>query len=364
MTILTLLAARPNFIKAAALHHAFRAHPQVRHKLVHTGQHADPRMSALLLEELGLPQPDHHLGVSGGSPVQQTARVMLGFESVLAQEKPDWVVVVGDVNGTLAGALVAAQMGVPLAHVEAGLRSGDRRMPEEINRQVTDALSDCLFVTEPAGLAHLAREGIPQAKVHFVGNCMIDTLVSNRAKAAETGAYTRLGLRQRAYVLMTMHRPSNVDGREGLETILRLIEQTVPHWPVVFPVHPRTRGRLEEFGLQRRLAALPNLHLLEPQGYLDFLNLMDNAAAVLTDSGGVQEETTWLRVPCLTFRTTTERPVTVDIGSNTLLAGLDPAEAVEHLKLIFAGKGKTGDIPPLWDGKAAERIAAVLVGPR
>lgn len=362
MTLLTVVGARPNFLKAAALYRAFLAYPGVRHKIVHTGQHADPQMSELIWAQLGLPQPDYQLGINGGSGVQQLAKTMLAFEPVLATERPDWVVVVGDVNATLACALVAARMGIPLAHVEAGLRSGDRRMPEETNRRLTDALSDCLFVTEPVGLTHLAQERIAPEKVHFVGNCMIDTLVANRARAAATGTCQRLGLEPKTYVLMTMHRPSNVDTREGWEALLSLISQTAQRWPLVFPMHPRTRERLAFFGLYGQLTALPNLHLLEPQGYLEFVDLMDQAAAVLTDSGGVQEETTWLDVPCLTFRNSTERPVTVDIGSNTLLAQLDPMQAVVHLQAIFEGRGKKGGIPPLWDGKAATRIAAVLVG--
>lgn len=360
MTILTIVGARPNFIKAAALYQAFLVYPDVRHKIVHTGQHADPQMSDLIWAQLALPRPDYHLGISGGSGVQQMAKTMLAFESVLATERPDWVVVVGDVNATLACALVAARMDIPLAHVEAGLRSGDRRMPEETNRRLTDALSDCLFVTESAGLAHLAQEGIAPEKVHFVGNCMIDTLATNRAKAATRNTCRQLGLLPKTYILMTMHRPSNVDTREGLEALLQLIAQTALRWPLVFPMHPRTRERLAFFGLQEQLTALPNLYLLEPQGYLDFVSLMDHAAAVLTDSGGIQEETTWLGVPCLTFRNSTERPVTVDVGSNTLLAQLDPMQAVAHLRAIFEGRGKKGGIPPLWDGQASARIAAIL----
>ena len=362
MKILLVAGARPNFMKIAPLHRAFRQYAQVETRIIHTGQHYDPLMSDVFFEQLELPAPDHHLGIHGGSQAQQVARTMLAFEPVLDAEQPDCVVVVGDVNSTLACALVTSRLGFPLAHVEAGLRSGDRSMPEEINRMLTDALSDHLFVTESAGLDNLAREGLLDRNVHLAGNCMIDSLVRFREKAARTDILARLGLPSKSYLLLTMHRPSNVDTLAGLEKLLALLRGAADRKTLVLPLHPRTRHALEKFGLLEQLAAIPHLHLLEQQGYLAFIQLLDNAAAVLTDSGGVQEETTFLQVPCLTFRRTTERPVTVELGTNILLADLDPATALQQLDEVLAGRVKPGTIPPLWDGHAAERIAAWLVG--
>lgn len=360
MNILSIVGARPNFMKVAPLHRAFQQTAGIQSKIVHTGQHYDAKMSEVFFEQLELPQPDYYLGVGGGSHTQQTAKIMLAFEEIVTQEQPDLILVVGDVNSTVACTLVATKMNIPLAHVEAGLRSGDRSMPEEINRIITDSVSDYLFVTEYAGLVNLAKEGVPDTKVHFVGNCMIDSLVHYRRKAQVLNAAAQWGLSPKGYVLMTMHRPSNVDTPEGLSAILTMIERTTPIQKVVFPVHPRTRNNMEKFGLSKRLDSIQNLQLLDPQGYLEFLNLMENATAVLTDSGGIQEETTYLQVPCLTFRASTERPVTVELGSNVLLADLDPDSAMTELQHIFEGRAKTGTVPPLWDGRAAERIAKIL----
>lgn len=360
MKIFCIAGARPNFMKIAPLQRAFRHHPNIESHIVHTGQHYDSRMSDVFFQQLEIPEPTYHLGVGGGSHTQQTARIMLEFEKIAEANRPDLVLVVGDVNSTVACALVAAKMQIPVAHVEAGLRSGDRSMPEEINRILTDSISDHLFVTEYAGLVNLAKEGIPDHKVHFTGNCMIDSLVHFRPKATQAGTAAALGLRPQSYVLMTMHRPSNVDTAAGLEAILTMVEGASQHKKVVLPLHPRTRSNLEKFGLATRLASIPNLLVLEPQGYLEFLNLMENAAAVLTDSGGIQEETTFLQVPCLTFRASTERPVTVELGTNILLADLAPAAALTHLEHIFSGQIKPGTQPPLWDGRAGERIAAIL----
>jgi len=285
---------------------------------------------------------------------------MLEFEQVMAAEKPDVVLVVGDVNSTIACALVAVKMHVPLVHVEAGLRSGDRRMPEEVNRVLTDSISDKLFVTEQAGMANLASEGVPAEKVHFVGNVMIDSLVHYRQKASQLQLLEKLLLSPKQYVLMTMHRPSNVDDEAGLRAILDIIKNTAARLPVLFPIHPRTRNNMEKFGLLTELQALENVTLEEPQGYLEFLHLMENAALIVTDSGGIQEETTYLQVPCITFRASTERPVTVELGTNYLLSDLDPASVDNLVQKILRGQAKPGTIPPLWDGQAAERIMVIL----
>jgi UDP-N-acetylglucosamine 2-epimerase (non-hydrolysing) len=358
--ILSIVGARPNFMKVAPLHRAFGQHGQFISKIVHTGQHYDAKMSEVFFEQLELPKPDYYLGIGGGTHTQQTAKIMLAFEEVMEAEQPDLVLVVGDVNSTIAATMVATKMHVRVAHVEAGLRSGDRSMPEEINRILTDSVSDYLFVTENAGLVNLAHEGVPDSKVFFTGNCMIDSLVHYRQKANATGTVQQLGLTPRSYILVTMHRPSNVDTQEGLTAILTMLEMAAPHTTMVFPVHPRTRNNFDRFGLSVRLAAIPNLLLLDPQGYLEFLHLMEHATAVLTDSGGIQEETTYLQVPCLTFRASTERPVTVELGSNVLLSELDPLLAYQMLLPALEGKWKRGVVPPLWDGKAAERIVEVL----
>ncbi|GAB2768133.1 UDP-N-acetylglucosamine 2-epimerase (non-hydrolyzing) [Rhabdobacter roseus] len=362
MKILNVVGARPNFMKVAPLHRAFGQHGGFESKIVHTGQHYDARMSDVFFEQLELPRPHYFLGVGGGSHTQQTARVMLEFEQVLSAEKPDAVLVVGDVNSTLACALVAAKEHLPVLHVEAGLRSGDRRMPEELNRILTDSLSDYLFVTEAAGLENLKRESVPDQKVFLVGNVMIDSLVYYLPKARSLNLLPALGVAPHSYVLMTMHRPANVDHEAGLRSIVQIVKNTVAHKQVLFPIHPRTLSNLEKFGLKTELDALPNLHLMEPQGYLEFLHLMENAALIITDSGGIQEETTYLKVPCLTFRDSTERPVTVELGTNYLLRDLDPTTVHEHLLTILAGNAKKGEVPPLWDGQAAGRIVEVLAG--
>lgn len=363
MTILTVAGARPNFVKVAALQKAFLAYPHIRHLIVHTGQHQSPGMSAVLWRQLELPEPDFQLAISsGGSHTELTARTMLAFEHTLKQVRPERVVVVGDVNATLACALATAQAGIPLAHVEAGLRSGDNTMPEEMNRRLTDALSDCLLVSEPAGVENLQKEGINPDKIHLVGNCMIDSLTRYRRMAAQTDVLDRLGLQAGTYVLMTMHRPVNVDARAALDRLIRLIARVTVHWPLVFPLHPRTRERLESHGLFTNLVKIPNLYLLEPQGYLEFVHLMESAAAVMTDSGGIQEESTCLQVPCLTLRSGTERPITISSGSNTLFPDADPEEVIHYLSRVFQGYGKKGAVPPLWDGRASDRIAAILLG--
>ena len=362
MKILNVVGARPNFMKIAPLHRAFVAHPKIKSsKILHTGQHYDAKMSDIFFNQLELPQPDYYLGIGGGSHTWATANIMLKFEEVLKEEKPDLVLVVGDVNSTVACTLVAVKMGIPTAHVEAGLRSGDRAMPEEINRLVTDSIADYLFVTEQSGMVHLAKEGVADEKIFFVGHVMIDSLIYFREKASKSNIIQKLGVEEKNYVLMTMHRPHNVDNEEGLKHILQIIKYAASHRDVVFAIHPRTESRYKSFGFYDELANVNRLTLLPPQGYFEFLKLMDNAELIITDSGGIQEETTYLQVPCMTFRDTTERPITVDLGTNFLMADLNPETVRVQMEEILSGKAKKGVIPPLWDGKASERVADILV---
>ena len=359
--ILNIVGARPNFMKVAPLHRAFENHPEIDSKIVHTGQHFDAKMSDIFFEQLQMPKPHYFLGIGGGSHTEVTANTMLAFEKVVLTEKPDLVLVVGDVNATLACALVAIKLHIPVAHVEAGLRSGDRSMPEELNRILTDSVSDYLFITEKSGVDNLKREGVSNEKVFFVGNVMIDSLVHYLEKALQTTILEELGLLKDEFVVITMHRPANVDTEDGLKAILSIIEDTAKYKKVVLPIHPRTANNLKKFGLYEQLSSIKNLILTEPQGYLEFLQLMQNASVIITDSGGIQEETTYLKVPCLTFRDSTERPITVEIGTNQLLADLNPQTVHEKLINILDGNTKQGQIPPLWDGKTAERIADILV---
>ena len=362
LKILSVVGARPNFIKMAPLHRAFLAHPGIQPKIVHTGQHYDAAMSDVFFRQLNLPQPDYYLGIQAGNPAQQTADILPKFSEVLTKEKPDWVVVIGDVTSTLACAQAAARHGIRVAHVEAGLRSGDGQMPEERNRILTDDLSELLFVTEQAGVTNLQREGADPGKIHLVGNVLIDALMKQLPAATALNTVGALGVMPKKYVLVTMHRPSNTDTEVGLQRVLQVIDNTARLQPVLFPVHPRTRANLIKFGLMPRLRAVRNVQLLPPQGYLEFLNLTAQAAIVITDSGGIQEETTFLGVPCLTFRTTTERPVTIELGTNHLIPNLEPEMVKKHVFKILEGREKQGQIPPLWDGQTAGRIAAILAG--
>ncbi len=361
MKILSIVGARPNFMKVAPLHRAFLKHPEIDSRIVHTGQHYDARMSDIFFNQLGLPQPDYFLGIGGGSHTQQTANIMLAFEKILLEEKPDMVLVVGDVNSTVACTLVAVKEHIPVAHVEAGLRSGDRTMPEEINRLVTDSISDLLFVSEQSGVDNLAREGVPEEKVWYVGNVMIDSLVYFREQAERSTILEQNGLSPGGYALITMHRPANVDTPEGLASVSRIVLNTAGRLKAVFPIHPRTLKNMERFGLLDAVKEHPNVLLMEPQGYFEFLKLIRHAKVVLTDSGGIQEETTYLQVPCMTFRNNTERPVTVTLGTNILLQDMKPEEIDGILTEILNGKIKDGAIPPLWDGRTAERIAEILL---
>jgi UDP-N-acetylglucosamine 2-epimerase (non-hydrolysing) len=354
--IVYVVGTRPNFVKMAPVIAALRRRlPDGRHAIVHTGQHYDRLMSEIFLDELGVPAPDHTLGVGSGTHGEQTARVIERLEPVLAEERPDLVLVPGDVNSTLAAALAAAKLGVSLGHVESGLRSFDRSMPEEVNRVVADQLSDLLFLHSEDAEENLQREGIGGERLHFVGNTMIDTLVSLERRFREAATAERLGLERGAYLLVTLHRPALVDGPLLGEAMDRLAD-VGREMPVVFPVHPRTRKMLGESGDER-----PGVMLTEPVGYLDFLSLEADAGAVLTDSGGIQEETTYLGVPCFTLRANTERPITVRAGTNTVL-GLDP-ERIAEIPALLAGRDAADvDPPPLWDGRAADRVAEVVCG--
>ena len=350
MHILHVVGARPNFMKAAPVFHALRTRPGMRQTLVHTGQHYDRNLSDVFFSQLEIPAPDMNLGVGSGTHARQTADIMTGFEPVLREKKPDIVLVYGDVNSTVAAALVCAKLLVPVAHVEAGLRSFDRTMPEEVNRIVTDRLADLLFTPSEDGDENLLREGVSSEKIHRVGNVMIDSLVRLLPGASQCPTN---GFPER-FALVTLHRPSNVDDSETLKSILESLLAVSDQLDVVFPVHPRTRGRIAQFGLNT-----DKLHLLEPAPYIDFLALQRRATAVITDSGGIQEETTYLQVPCLTLRSNTERPITVTMGTNTLV-GQDSRKLASELSAILEGRGKRGTVPPLWDGHAAERIADVL----
>jgi UDP-N-acetylglucosamine 2-epimerase (non-hydrolysing) len=374
MKVIQVVGARPNFMKVAPLHRAIQKLAGWTSMIVHTGQHFDAKMSDVFFTQLELPKPDFFLGIGGGSHTEVTAKIMVAFEKIVEAEKPDLIIVVGDVTSTLACTLVAIKMGIKVAHVEAGLRSFDRTMPEELNRILTDSVADYLFVTEESGMQHLKNEGVADERVFFAGNVMIDSLVRYQEKAKTTTILEDLGLSTSDsrlatsdsrlatddYIVMTMHRPANVDTEKGLQSILELIELSGKDTKIIFPIHPRTRAHMEKFGLADRLDQAKNLIMTEPLGYLEFIQLMSNATAILTDSGGIQEETTYLGVPCLTFRDSTERPITVTLGTNQLLSDLDPKKTYAALKEILAGKVKKGSIPPLWDGKAAERIAAKL----
>ncbi len=358
MNILIVGGARPNFIKIAALYHEFAKRPDMNVSLIHTGQHFDSNMSQVFFDELELPEPDANLNVSGGTHTSQTARIMVKLEKVLGRFAPDIMLVVGDVNSTLAASLVAAKCGLPLAHVEAGLRSGDRSMPEEINRIVVDHLADYLFVTEQSGVDNLTREGIADGKVFFVGNVMIDTLINNSRKIERSDVLHRLHLSRGGYAIVTLHRPSNSDDAEVLRRIVSALAAISREIKVVFPVHPRTKNHMDEFGILVEAKREAGFLLIEPLGYIDFLNLLSNARIVLTDSGGIQEETTFLGIPCLTMRENTERPATIHQGTNRLV-GMDGASIIEAYKSAASNKHQSNK-PPLWDGKSASRIADVL----
>ncbi len=354
-TIISVVGARPNFMKAAPVKHAFERIPSVRHLMVHTGQHYDPNMSDVFFQDLGMGRPDLYLNVGSGSHGAQTAKVMVEFEKVCLAEKPSLVVVYGDVNSTLAAGIVAKKLGIPLAHVEAGLRSYDRRMPEEINRIVTDSITDLYFVTEESGRRNLLLEGVRPESVHLVGNTMIDSLAKLCATLgdAETGE---------GYLVLTLHRPSNVDDPVMLRRLLDAIETGAGDLKIRFPVHPRTESALRATGDYDRLVSGGRWELLPPAGYREFVEMVRSSKGVITDSGGVQEETTWLGVPCLTLRESTERPSTVEQGTNRLV-GVEPLMVRDAVERIASGAsaGTRGAVPPLWDGEAAGRIVRTIV---
>jgi UDP-N-acetylglucosamine 2-epimerase (non-hydrolysing) len=358
MKILAVVGARPNFVKIAPIMTELAEYPYITTTLVHTGQHYDAQMSDSFFANLEIPRPDTNLKVQSAGAIAQIADIMTRIEPVLEQVHPDMVVVVGDVNSTVAATIAAVKMGRPVAHVEAGLRSFDRTMPEEVNRILTDSISDLLFTTEPSGEENLLREGVAPVKIHFVGNVMIDTLFRYRERARQSDVLDRLALSPGCYAVLTLHRPSNVDDEGTLGMLLGAVARIQAEIPVVFPVHPRTRRRLE--ALAGVLPPMPGLRLADPMPYLDFLQIMAEARCVLTDSGGIQEETTALRIPCLTLRQNTERPITVTRGTNRIV-GMKPAAIYESWREVADGKWPAGELPELWDGKAAARIVRVLL---
>ncbi|MBT0652293.1 non-hydrolyzing UDP-N-acetylglucosamine 2-epimerase [Geomobilimonas luticola] len=364
MKIINVVGARPNFVKMAPIMTAMARCPErIQSLLLHTGQHYDCQLSGTFFTQLGMPRPSVCLEVGDGTPAEQTARIMIGFEKVCQVERPDLVLVVGDVTSTLACALAARQCGIAVAHVEAGLRSFDSTMPEELNRRCTDQMSDYLFTTEPSAGENLLREGIGAEKIHFVGNVMIDTLLQQRQRAAERSLLRNWCLQPGEYGLLTLHRPANVDSPEVLARLLEVLAVVAQQLPLIFPVHPRTLKVIDRAGLTgffTRSFGTVGIRLVDPQGYLDFLHLMMHARLVLTDSGGIQEETTVLRVPCLTLRDNTERPVTCEVGTNVLV-GSRGERLLQEAGGILAGRGVAGAVPEKWDGRAAERIVEVLL---
>lgn len=363
LKVLNVVGARPNFMKVAPIVDAMRRRSDdFLPLIVHTGQHYDAQMSDAFFNDLGIPKPDVYLGVGSGSHAVQTAAVMQQFEPVVLEHRPDWVLVVGDVNSTIACALVCVKLGIKVAHVEAGLRSRDRAMPEEINRLLTDQIADLLLTPSTDGDENLRAEGIPNERIRFVGNVMIDSLFHQLERAGTSTVREDLGIAGIDYAALTLHRPSNVDDRDTFERLLTALEAIGARLPVIFPVHPRTRGRIDEFGLTDRVAAATNLRLVDPLGYLDFLRLYSGARLVLTDSGGIQEETTALGIPCLTLRENTERPITVTHGTNQVV-GTDTAKIVAAANAILdKPRSKIAPTPPpFWDGRTADRILDALL---
>ena len=360
MKILSVVGTRPNFIKIAPLINEIKKHSEIRHILVHTGQHYDEEMSKLFFDELEIPKPDINLGIGSASDITQTAGIMPELEKIILKEDPDLVIVVGDVNSTLAAALTAKKCNVKVAHVESGLRSFDRTMPEELNRILTDHISDLLFTTEESGNKNLANEGIDKNKVFFAGNVMIDSLLIHKEKASKSKILEKLQLTKKSYAVLTLHRPSNVDNKKSLEHVIDILDKIQQKIKIVFPIHPRTLKNINKFKLSQKLKNQKNLVITGPLGYLDFMNLMINSRFVLTDSGGVQEETTVLGVPCITMRNTTERPVTMEQGTNVLVS-TDKSKIINAANRLVEKANIKAGIPTLWDGKAAKRIIDILL---
>jgi UDP-N-acetylglucosamine 2-epimerase (non-hydrolysing) len=350
-------AARPNFMKIAPLYHALVREDWCRTSIIHTGQHYDQNMSDAFFRDLRLPEPHFHLEVGSGTHAEQTGNVMIAYEKIAQSEKPDWIIVVGDVNSTAACAMVGAKLWIPVVHLEAGLRSRDRRMPEEINRLVTDAIADVLWTPSPDADENLIAEGIPKERIDFIGNIMIDSYEMMREAIAADDTVSSLGLERGKFGVVTLHRPSNVDSRESLTRLVDVLGEVSSLLPLVFAVHPRTRRRLQEFGLDARIQAFPRIRIIDPLGYIQFMNLVSNSAAAITDSGGVQEETTYLGIPCFTLRENTERPVTSTIGSNQLVRA---DNLLERLQDGLSRKTRIGRRPDLWDGKTAQRAVQRL----
>lgn len=357
--IISVVGARPNFMKVAPIHKAFQKYSdKVQHLICHTGQHYDEKMSKVFFDDLELPKPDFYLGVGSGSHAEQTAKVMIEFEKVLLEEKPDLVLVVGDVNSTIACSLTAQKLHIKTVHVEAGLRSFDMKMPEEVNRILTDRISDYLFVTEKSGIENLKSEGVSNGKVFLVGNVMIDSLSYYLPKSDQSNIHEELGVEKGKYVLVTLHRPSNVDLENSLIKLVEFLNTIANERKVVFPIHPRTKKNLDNYNLLEKLSE--RIKLTDPIGYIDFQALTKNAELVVTDSGGIQEETTYLGVQCITLRTSTERPITCDVGTNQLI-GIDLKKAEKACLEVLKGNLKKGEVPELWDGDSAKRIAEILV---
>jgi UDP-N-acetylglucosamine 2-epimerase (non-hydrolysing) len=357
--IISVVGARPNFMKIAPVHIEFQKYKHlVNHLICHTGQHYDTNMSKIFFEELGLPEPDFYLGVGSGSHAVQTANIMMKFEEVLIKERPDLVLVVGDVNSTIACSLVAKKMNIKVGHIEAGLRSFDSTMPEEINRILTDAISDYLFVTEQSGLNNLKTEGVKDNKIFLVGNVMIDSLVNNMDKINRSAILNKFTLEKNKYLLATLHRPANVDDNIWMTKIIHLLNKYSTDYKILFPVHPRTLANIENYGLKSQISS--HLILCDPIGYIDFISLVKNCTLILTDSGGIQEEATFLNVQCLTLRENTERPVTIELGTNQLI-GTNINDIDEAINCVLSGNIKKGSVPPYWDGRSAERICKILV---
>ncbi|MCF7920801.1 MAG: UDP-N-acetylglucosamine 2-epimerase (non-hydrolyzing) [Candidatus Cloacimonetes bacterium] len=355
-----VVGARPNFMKMAPLYDEFRKHPdEFQVKLIHTGQHYDERMSAFFFSDLGLPEPDVYLGVGSGSHGRQTALIMERYEEILLQDRPDVVIVAGDVNSTAACAIDAVKLQIPVAHLEAGLRSFDRSMPEEINRLITDSIAEWLLTPSSDADANLLHEGIAPEKIHFVGNIMIDSLIRYKERAAMSTIRQEIGIENDEYCLITLHRPRNVDNFEGLNTILNAFKEISKNIKLIFPIHPRTRKQLINLGLEDKVKAIKNLILIEPAGYYDFMKLQMESKFILTDSGGVQEESTWFGIPCLTLRPNTERPITVTEGTNQLVE-LNTDKIILAVNNILAGNTKKGKIPLLWDGNTASRVIKIF----